>query len=51
VYWLSCGCRQLQPKSDERYQFHAGALLKLTADPVISGRLTIDFKAVEALLD
>ena len=41
----------IDPQSDARYQFHAGALLKLATDPVISGRLTIDFKAVEALLD
>ncbi len=41
----------VDPKSDARYQFHAGALVKLAASPVSSGRLTIDFKAIEALLD
>ena len=41
----------IDPKTDARYQFHAGALLKLAADPVTSGRLTIDLKGVEALLD
>jgi len=41
----------IDPKSDARYRFHSGALLKLAADPVSSGRLIIDFKAVEALLD
>ena len=41
----------IDPKSDARYQFHSGALLKLAAGPVSSGRLTIAFKAVEALLD
>ena len=41
----------IDPKSDARYQFHAGALVRLEAGPVPSGRLTIDFKAVESLLD
>ncbi len=41
----------VDPKTDARYLFRAGALLKLTADPVTSGRLAIDFKAIEALLD
>ena len=41
----------VDPKSDARYQFHDGALLKLGAGPVTSGRLTIDFEAVEGLLD
>src|SRR5208337_184469 len=33
----------IDPKSDARYQFHAGALLKLGADPISTRRLTIDF--------
>lgn len=41
----------IDSKSDARYRFQSGALLKLAPDPVSSGRLTIDFKAVEALLD
>ncbi len=41
----------IDPKSEARYQFHAGTLVKLAAQPFSSGRLTIDFKAVEALLD
>jgi Uma2 family endonuclease len=41
----------VDPKNDARYQFHAGALLKLGADPVSIGRLTVDFEAIEALLD
>ena len=41
----------VDPKSNARYRFHSGALLKLPADPVSSGRLTIDFKAVENLID
>lgn len=41
----------IDPKSDARYQFNAGTLLKLAADSVTIGRLAVDFKAVEALLD
>jgi Uma2 family endonuclease len=40
----------VDPQSEARYRFQAGALLKLTAESVEVGRLTIDFKAVEALL-
>jgi Uma2 family endonuclease len=41
----------VDPKSHTKYQFHAGTLLTLADDPITSGRLTIDFKAIEALLD
>ena len=41
----------VDPKGNTRYQFHAGALLKLGIDPISSDRLTIDFRAIEALLD
>ncbi len=41
----------VDPKTDARYQFHGGTLLKLATGQVSSGRLTIDFRAVEALLD
>jgi Uma2 family endonuclease len=41
----------VDPKSHTKYQYHAGALLTLANDPIPSGRLTIDFRAIEALLD
>jgi Uma2 family endonuclease len=41
----------VDPKSHTKYEFHAGALLALTEDTIFRGRLTIDFKAIEAMLD
>jgi len=41
----------IDPKSAVKYRFQAGALLALADDPISIGRLTIDFQAVEALLD
>jgi len=45
------GILLVDPQSEARYQFQAGALLKLSAEWVINERLTVDFEAVEALLD